>query len=193
MIADTDFGRRSGITLTALFYYLLKTPGCYTKLQDELDEYFPPSDFEAFQSASEFSVSRKLPYLHACIQETFRIHPAFGFNFERVVPQGGETICGHFVQGGVVVGVNAWVVHRNKSIFGEHVEQYRPERWLEASKNKLNEMNRTMFQFAAGNHICLGRNISLLEIYKLVPSLMRIFRVGYPSMFVSDPSVRACI
>lgn len=86
-----------------------------------------------------------------------------------------------------MVGVNGWVVHRDKGTFGDDIEQYRPERWLEASKEKLNEMNRTMFQFATGNHICLGRNISLLEIYKLVPSVMRTFRVRSTPLWVSDP------
>lgn len=167
----------SGITLTAFFYYLLKTPGCYAKLQEELDAKLSSKDLETIKSDTEFAVARNLPYLHSCIQETFRLHPAFGFNYERVVPPGGAMISGHFVQGGVVVGVNAWVVHSDRSIFGEDVEQYRPERWLNASEDKLKEMNRTMFQFGAGNHICLGRNISLLEIYKLVPSLMRTFRV----------------
>jgi len=177
MMTDIMFDHQSGITLTAIFYYLLKTPGCYAKLQEELDARLPFKDLETIQSDTDFSVAKHLPYLHSCIQETFRLHPAFGFNFERVVPPGGATICGHFVQGGVVVGVNACVVHRNRSIFGEDAEQYRPNRWLDCSEDQLKEMNRTMFQFGTGNHICLGRNISLLEIYKLVPSLMRTFRV----------------
>ena len=92
-----------------------------------------------------------------------------------------------------MVGVNAWVVHRDRSIFGEDVEQYRPERWLDASEEKLNQMNRTMFQFATGNHVCLGRNISLLEMYKLVPSLIRTFRVCCTPFLVSGPSKDAMV
>ncbi len=34
-----------------------------------------------------------------------------------------------------------------------------------------------MFLFGAGNHVCLGKNIAAMEIYKLVPSLMRAFEV----------------
>ena len=143
-----------------------------------MDECCRTNGPKTSEDIMEFSKARKLPYLHACIQESFRLHPAFGFNFERVVPPGGETICGHSLREGVVVGVNAWVVHRNRDVFGDDAEEYRPERWLEASKEKLVEMNRTMFQFGTGNHICLGRNISLLEIYKIVPSLLRSFRVS---------------
>ena len=34
-----------------------------------------------------------------------------------------------------------------------------------------------MFQFGAGSHTCIGKNISLLEIYKLVPTFLRNFKV----------------
>lgn len=34
-----------------------------------------------------------------------------------------------------------------------------------------------MLHFGAGNRMCLGRNISAREIYKLVPALLRTFKV----------------
>lgn len=34
-----------------------------------------------------------------------------------------------------------------------------------------------MFQFGAGARTCIGKNISLLEIYKLVPTFLRNFEV----------------
>ena len=34
-----------------------------------------------------------------------------------------------------------------------------------------------MFQFGAGAHICLGQHIALMEVYKLVPSMLRTFEV----------------
>ena len=35
-------------------------------------------------------------------------------------------------------------------------------------------------QFGAGHRSCLGKNISLLEIYKVVPTLLRRFDVSLP-------------
>lgn len=99
--------------------------------------------------------------------------------YERIVPPAGAIICGHFVPGGTVVGCNPWVVQRNKTIFGEDVDTYRPERWLEDSE-RVKEMHRSMFQFGGGKHVCLGKNISILEISKLVPSLIRHFEVCSP-------------
>ncbi|KEF55889.1 uncharacterized protein A1O9_07469 [Exophiala aquamarina CBS 119918] len=33
-----------------------------------------------------------------------------------------------------IVGVNSWVAHRNKDVFGADADTYRPERWLESAK-----------------------------------------------------------
>ena len=38
-------------------------------------------------------------------------------------------------------------------------------------------------QFGAGHRSCLGKNISLLEIYKVVPTLLRRFDVSPPFQF----------
>jgi hypothetical protein len=111
------------------------------------------------------------------------MHPAFGFNYERIVGPSGATICGTFVPGGTIVGVNPWVVQRDTGVYGLDAHTYRPERWLEASDAKVKEMGRMLVQFGAGEHICLGKNISILEMYKLVPSLLRSFHVSVCGLF----------
>jgi cytochrome P450 len=68
-------------------------------------------------------------------------------------------ILGEHIPGGTIVGCNAWVVHRRPEIFGEDVDIFRPERWLEASPAQLKEMKATMFQFGAGARTCIGKNI----------------------------------
>ena len=174
----------SAISLTAVFYYLLRNPGCYAKLREELDTHLhstcSASDF--LYVRAPFSESRELPYLHACVQEAFRMHPAFGFMLERVVPPSGGTICGNHIPGGTIVGCNAWAVHRDKDTFGEDSDTYRPERWLVDRKTAY-KMERAMFHFGAGNHLCLGQNIAWMEIYKLVPSMIRTYEVPRPSSF----------
>lgn len=167
----------TSITLTALFYYILKNPTVYAKLQHELTTKLPAKDFSSLACDVDFNLAQKnLPYMHACIQENFRMHPASGFILERVVPAGGAQICGEQFPAGTVVGVSPWAVHRNKEAFGEDVETFRPERWTEASEEKVRSMERSMLHFGAGNHMCLGRNVSAREIYKLVPALFRTFK-----------------
>ena len=169
----------SSITLTALFYYLLKNPSCYAKLQNEVDTQLPSRDPSSLKCDVEFAQAQKLPYMTACIQETFRMHPASAVLLERVVPPAGASIAGEHIAGGTVVGVSSWAVHHNKDVFGQDVNEFRPERWLDASEEQVRLMERSMLHFGAGNHLCLGKNISAREMYKVVPSLMRTFKVSF--------------
>lgn len=42
----------------------------------------------------------------------------------------------------VTVGINSWVEHNNKSIFGDDAGVFNPDRWLTADKERLSAMNR---------------------------------------------------
>lgn len=82
-------------------------------------------------------------------QETFRFHPNTGEILERRVPNEGAIIDGYHIPGGTVVGVNAWVLHFNKEIFGYDADEFRPERWLDSSEERKQEMRR--YSFAVSN------------------------------------------
>jgi cytochrome P450 len=169
----------TAISLSSVFYFLLKHPRVYANLMQELDEAVANGIIEDRETKTvTWAESQKLPYLDAVIQESFRLHPAAGLILERIVPPQGMDILGEFIPGGTIVGCNAWVVHRRPEVFGSDVDTFRPERWIEASGEKLKEMRGTMFQFGAGARTCIGKNISLLEIYKLVPSFLRRFEVS---------------
>jgi cytochrome P450 len=163
-------------TLSAFFYYVLRAPEVYARLVTELLESTHNEDLGGTNDERiiPYAKAQKLPYLDACIKECFRMHPAARFSSERVVPTPGATICGEYVPGGTVVGINAWVIHRRKEIWGEDVDIFRPERWLEDGE-RSRKMAGMLFHFGAGNFICLGRNISLLEMYKMVAAAIRKF------------------
>lgn len=74
-----------------------------------------------------------------------RMHPATGFILEREVPKGGITLHDVHLKEGTIVGVNAWVIHRNKAIFGEDVHTFSPERWIEGDEERIKEMKRNQF------------------------------------------------
>lgn len=168
----------TAISLAAVFYYLLKNPPCYRKLMKELEDAMLKGDLENRPTGVvTWTESQGLPYLDACIKEAFRLHPAAGLPLERIVPPEGAEILGDRIAGGTIVGCSAWVIHRRPEIFGEDVDAYRPERWIHAAKDVRREMEGCMFQFGMGARTCIGKNISLLEIYKLVPSFLRRFEV----------------
>lgn len=99
--------------------------------------------------------SSSMPFLDACIKETMRIHPALGHVLPRVVPAGGVTLCGKFLPEGTEVGCNAWTVHRDKSVFGEDVDVWRPERYLEGDPEAIKLMERSNFVFGGGSRTCM--------------------------------------
>ncbi|KAJ5392315.1 P450 monooxygenase [Penicillium cosmopolitanum] len=161
----------TGISLTAVIYFLMRNPHCLEKLRGEIERAAQEgnlSDPVSFQEA------QRLPYLQACIKEALRMHAAVGQILSRVVPEGGAQLAGRHFPEGTVVGVNAWVIHSDASIWGKDVDQFRPERWL-VPKEEVALLEQNFLAFGAGARTCIGKNISLLEMTKLLPQLVRRF------------------
>ncbi|KAL2116009.1 hypothetical protein VTJ04DRAFT_10264 [Mycothermus thermophilus] len=172
----------TAISLSAVFYCLLKTPHALARLRKEIDDAARAGKFSDYETGlvTWHESQTVLPYLDMCVKEAFRLHPAPGLPMERVVPKGGIEIAGRKIPGGTIVGCSAWVLHRDKNIFGDDVDVYRPERWEvrgPEDEARVKTMNGTMLQFGMGSRTCIGKNISLLEIYKLVPTMLRRFEI----------------
>lgn len=84
------------------------------------------------------------------MKEALRMHPGVSYPLERVVPQGGTNLCGTHLPAGTVVGVNAAVIHRNRDIFGDDADQFRPERWI-CDEEKIKQMDRNLLTVSAMN------------------------------------------
>lgn len=162
----------TAIFLRTMFKNLREHPETLAKLRKELDAARDAGELSPIVTWKE---ARKLPYLEACVHETGRIHPPFGLNLERVVPAGGLELCGQHIPEGTIVGMNGWVVHRDREVFGEDAEDWRPERWLDADEATRKKMESCLLTFGAGHRTCLGKHISLLEIYKLVPTILQAY------------------
>ncbi|KAJ9648121.1 hypothetical protein H2199_001898 [Coniosporium tulheliwenetii] len=164
----------TAIFLRTLFYNLLRHPDTLEKLMTELDDARREGKLS---EVAAWHQARTLPYLDACIKEAGRIHPPFGMPLERVVPPEGATICGEFIKGGTIVGMNGWVVHRSAEFFGPDADVWNPDRWLCEDIEKRKAMDRGLLTFGAGHRSCIGKNISQLEIYKLVPTLLQRYEI----------------
>ncbi|KAL4892892.1 cytochrome P450 [Aspergillus ambiguus] len=164
----------TSISLSSVIYGLCKNPEAERKLVDELESFAAAGNLS---DPVTFEQSRQMPYLQACIKEGLRIHPAVGRPLLRVVPSGGTTLAGQYYPAGVAVGVNAWVLHRDESIFGPEPDKFLPERWLQDDAQKLARMEQNFLSFGAGSRTCIGKNISLLEMSKVIPQLYRKFEI----------------
>ncbi|KAI1404963.1 cytochrome P450 [Hypoxylon fuscum] len=167
-------------TMQSFFWHVLSSPRVYSKLISEVDTAVRDGTISS-QGNIQWTESQELPYFQACLKEAMRLRPAVGVDISRYVPPEGIEVEGRHLPGGTRLALNGWVLHRDKATFGEDAEFYRPERWLDDPEG-AKVMERYMFQFGGGAHVCIGRNLALLEINKVIPRLLRDFEfeLAYP-------------
>lgn len=178
MIAGAD---TTAITLNAALYFALKNSAVWKRLQEETASlHCEGSPIVPFKTAQD------LPYLNAVIREAMRMHPGVAMCLERYVPDEGLTLPGgQFIPGGCIVGMNPYVLARNQSVWGEDADVFRPERWLrdptreteEAYQERLKRMNAADLTFGAGSRVCIGRNLGMMEVYKVVAMLVSRYEI----------------
>jgi cytochrome P450 len=162
VVAGSD---TSATTIRIVILHLLTNVNAYRKLQAEIDTGIAAGTISSPITNAE---ARKLPYLQAVIKEGLRIKPPAGGAFFKTVPPGGDTIDGKFIPGGTQLGVSPLSIHHSKKMFGEDAEMFRPERWLEAKGDKLEEMSSTVdLVFHSGKWQCLGKTVALMEFNKI--------------------------
>lgn len=153
----------SGIRSTLL--YILTNPRVCRKLQDEIDATVVPPGASAIISDAQ---SKTLPYLQAVIREGARIIPATTATFAKVAPPGGDTVNGRFIPGGTQICVSTIAVLREKKVFGEDVDVFRPERWIVADGEKLKAMEKNLNMiWGYGKYQCLGKDLAWMELNKV--------------------------
>lgn len=113
-----------------------------------------------------------LPFFVACIKESLRLNPPATNLFARLAPEAGKVVDGVAVPGGTEVTSNAYVVQRDPRLYGPDPEAFRPERWLEGREA---EMEAASFVFGVGPRVCLGKEVAVMELYKLLPEVSFCF------------------
>lgn len=141
IIAGSD---TTAIFLRTMFHQLLTHPESLARLRAELDAAAARG---ALSETTTWKESQALPYLSACFKEAGRVHPPFGLHLERVVPAGGLEVCGTALPAGTIVGMNAWVVHRDQEIFGSDADTWRPERWLDGDEARIKRMDAALSMY----------------------------------------------
>jgi hypothetical protein len=157
-------------TARGLLYYCLKKPDTMSTLRRELDAASSAGNLTS--PLPTWSECQQLPYLNACINEALRLSPALALPLERIVPASGLRVGDITIPPGTVVGINPWVLHRDKRIFGSDADEWRPERWLAEDAEEIKYMERHLLAFGAGNRTCLGRHVAMLELSKMIPALV---------------------
>ena len=147
----------TAIALRAMVYLLCRHPQCMQKLLREIDD---ADRAGKLSNPISYKEACNLPYLYGVLKESIRLHSSVGLLMERHVPAQGVEIDGHFLKAGTIVGINPWVTNHNAEVFPDP-EDFKPERWLEASEQQLKTMDSLWeLNFGGGARKCIGRNIS---------------------------------
>lgn len=172
----------TALTLKTAFYYCLRDERIWQRLQDDLlaagAKAGTPVPYEVAHSA---------PYLEVVVREALRILPGISMPLERYVPKEGYRFSdGSFLPGGSIVGVNPYLIARNREIYGKDVEEFRPERWLrdgaagetqEQFEGRLAAMNSVDLTFGGGRRICIGKNLGLFQVCKVLATLVTSYEM----------------
>lgn len=157
----------TGTGLGSVLRFLVTHPDKRAKALNEIQEadsaglLSTPVKFE--------EVRHSLPYFVACIKEGLRLNPPATNLFARVVGPQGKKMGDHFLPPGTEITTHAYVVQRDPSFYAPDPHEFRPERWLD--ENKALEMDAVSFVFGMGSRVCLGKDIAIMELYKLLPEV----------------------
>ncbi|KAL3428258.1 cytochrome P450 monooxygenase [Phlyctema vagabunda] len=167
--ADTT-GTAMGSTLR----FIATNPRIMQRAKQEIRD---AASCDQLSTPVQFEETRvNLPYIVACIRESLRLNPPAPNLLPRVVGKEGKRIDEHFVPAGTDITSNAYVVQRDPELYAPDPDSYRPERWLE-SIEKANEMEAGNYVFGMGPRVCLGKDIAIMELYKLIPEILRRFDI----------------
>ena len=159
--------------------YLVENPDAQEKLLAELKE-------AGIQSPISFKQTQTLPYLHGLVREGIRLHFNLGSPLGRDVPAEGLVLpSGVRIPGGVEIGIKPHVLACREDVVGARPLEFRPERWMRAageSQEQYDErkamMDRSDMSFGYGPRSCIGKNIAMLVIYKVIADLVWTFKVS---------------
>ncbi|KAF2849838.1 cytochrome P450 [Plenodomus tracheiphilus IPT5] len=182
----------SGITLVYVVHELSQNKDIQDRLREELLTLSPqliPSSSPALPDPKAIDA---LPFLHAVIWETLRLHSAIPGPQPRFTPpQGchlGPEEARYFVPGGVRVSASAGLLHRNEDVY-ERASEWRPERWmhletLDAEKRKDME-SRWFWAFGSGGRMCVGSHLAVYQMKYIVAALYS----NYSTHIIDDTGI----
>lgn len=154
----------TGTAFQAVLHYLFHNPQCYEKMMAEIDNATRKGLLSRIPQYTE--VQQHCPYYNAVIKESMRLCPSAPNIFPRLVSEPGIDLFGKFAPAGVEITCNPWFVARDESLYGEDARTFRPERWIEDSKEKVKDYEKYSFVFGYGGRVCLGKDVAMMEMAK---------------------------
>ncbi|KAL4960189.1 cytochrome P450 [Aspergillus stella-maris] len=170
----------SGNTETYLFYEMCRHPEWQARLRAELQALSPSLRHHRRQQDIEVDdipdpkAIEALPILHAILTETLRLWPSVPGGQPRVVPNPCSLGGYDNIPAGTIVQSYAFSLHQTPDVFPDP-QEWKPERWLDASPEQLATMKRWFWPFSSGGRMCIGSNFAYYSMKYLVATVYANF------------------
>ncbi|GLH00045.1 Ecdysone 20-monooxygenase [Gryllus bimaculatus] len=160
-----------GNTLIFLLYHVAKNPKVQEKLYEELTSLTPAGKPITAQDL------RSAPYLHAVVQETYRIQPT-AIHVARILEEEME-LSGYHLPCGTVVLCHNWIACMDERNF-TRANEFRPERWLsDESCAGWKFTPKLVAPFGYGRRKCPGEHFTDQMLHLLLARMVQDFRMEY--------------
>jgi len=156
------------------FPLLLQHPETMGRLVEEVDTAFYNENLSESSLWEEVS---RLRYLDAVFKESIRCQPTTS-SIEVSVSRSDTAIAGHDLPVGTVIEWHPDSFKIDEDIYGEDVENFRPERWLVADQQERRHMEQGLLAFYISRRTCMASRVVFLELKKVVVMILLQFNVS---------------
>ncbi|KAH7912385.1 cytochrome P450 [Hygrophoropsis aurantiaca] len=185
----------SAHSLSFAFVLLALYPEAQEKLYEEASRLWPGDGPTTDLDVTYRDGFSKLEYTLALFRETLRLYPseprlAKDVHYDSVLPavhftpgsKGSPTIEGHpfsvAVPAGSVLILDIWALHMNPLYWGDDVEEFKPERFLDSDSYRW--PRNAFMPFSNGARSCIGQRFALTESVCILANVVRRYEILVP-------------
>ncbi|KAJ3573817.1 hypothetical protein NP233_g2189 [Leucocoprinus birnbaumii] len=174
--ASMFFAGGSDTVLAALYTFILSMlchPDKQAKVQEEIDRVV------GHDRLPDYGDEPNLPYLSACIRESFRWRPTTPMSVPHC-SESDDVYNGYFIPAGSIMIANLWNMMHNENEY-PNPDTYLPERHIDEN-GKINKKVRDPMSiaFGFGRRICPGEHMARSTLYLAAASILALFDLKKP-------------
>lgn len=154
----------SGLLSFAL-YYLLKNPDKLQKAYEEVDKVLT-------DPVPSYSQVRELKYIRMILNEALRLWPTAPA-FSLYAKEDTMLVGKYPLKKGDSVNVLITKLHRDTAVWGDHVEEFRPERFQDPGQIPYHAYK----PFGNGQRACIGQQFALQEATLVLGMVLKHFEI----------------
>ncbi|PLB48736.1 cytochrome P450 monooxygenase [Aspergillus steynii IBT 23096] len=164
VVAGSD---TTAVTMSGLFFNLVRDQALYKALQKELEPLLPDLSYDRLADCS---------LLNAAINEALRLHPAVPSGAQRMTPPEGMMIGDTYIPGNTLITIPVYTFWRDERMFARPNE-FLPERWT--TQPELVKDPAAFTPFNIGSHSCVGKQFGLMELRRVIAAIVTHYDVSF--------------